>query len=162
MAWLGAVQAQDYLGALWAVGLRTPGATEQTVEQDDMSIKYKSFVSEAEMISHFWNGLTDRHYNAFISFNGRNFDCPFLMLRSAALGVRPSVNLMAGTRWNYTVKIKNYEIDHIDLAEKLVYGSGFDKNAANGLESSTVLSLFASVFLTCGVQLFKSPLAVER
>src|SRR5438874_4506193 len=75
--------------------------TEQTVEQDDMSIKYKSFVSEAEMISHFWNGLTDRHYNAFISFNGRNFDCPFLMLRSAALGIRPSVNLMDGTRWNY-------------------------------------------------------------
>lgn len=30
---LGAVQAQDYLGALWAVGLRTPGATEQSIEQ---------------------------------------------------------------------------------------------------------------------------------
>jgi hypothetical protein len=33
VAWLGAVQAQDYLGALWAVGLRTPGATEQTIER---------------------------------------------------------------------------------------------------------------------------------
>jgi hypothetical protein len=33
VAWLGAVQAQDYLGALWAVGLRTQCATEQTVEQ---------------------------------------------------------------------------------------------------------------------------------
>ena len=30
--WLGAVQAQDYLGALWAVGLRTQHATEQQVE----------------------------------------------------------------------------------------------------------------------------------
>jgi hypothetical protein len=30
--WLGAAQAQDYLGALWALGLRTPGATEATVE----------------------------------------------------------------------------------------------------------------------------------
>lgn len=30
---LGAVQAQDFLGALWAVGLRTPGATEQDVER---------------------------------------------------------------------------------------------------------------------------------
>lgn len=29
---LGAIQAQDYLGALWALGLRTPGATEQQVE----------------------------------------------------------------------------------------------------------------------------------
>jgi hypothetical protein len=33
VAWLGAVQAQDYLGALWAVGLRMPSATEQAVEQ---------------------------------------------------------------------------------------------------------------------------------
>jgi Winged helix DNA-binding domain len=31
--WLGAVQAQDYAGALWAVGLRTAGAAEADVEQ---------------------------------------------------------------------------------------------------------------------------------
>ena len=31
--WLGAVQAQDYLGALWALGLRTRGATEADVER---------------------------------------------------------------------------------------------------------------------------------
>jgi Winged helix DNA-binding domain len=31
--WFGAVQAQDYLGALWAIGLRTRGATENSVEQ---------------------------------------------------------------------------------------------------------------------------------
>ncbi|MBI4790878.1 MAG: AlkZ family DNA glycosylase [Chloroflexi bacterium] len=30
--WLVAVQAQDYLGALWAVGLRTRGATEKEIE----------------------------------------------------------------------------------------------------------------------------------
>lgn len=30
---LGAVQAQDYLGALWAVGLRLKAATESTIEQ---------------------------------------------------------------------------------------------------------------------------------
>lgn len=33
VAWLGAVQAQDYLGALWAVGLRTRQAAEGAVEQ---------------------------------------------------------------------------------------------------------------------------------
>jgi hypothetical protein len=31
--WLGAVQAQDYLGALWAVGLRTKGTTEGDIVQ---------------------------------------------------------------------------------------------------------------------------------
>lgn len=30
---LGAVQAQDYLGSLWAIGLRTKGATESDVER---------------------------------------------------------------------------------------------------------------------------------
>jgi len=33
VAWLGAVQAQDYLGALWAVGLRLVDATERDVER---------------------------------------------------------------------------------------------------------------------------------
>jgi hypothetical protein len=31
--WLGAVQAQDYLGSLWAIGLRLQKATEEAVEQ---------------------------------------------------------------------------------------------------------------------------------
>ncbi|MGH7581333.1 MAG: winged helix DNA-binding domain-containing protein [Gemmatimonadales bacterium] len=31
--WLGAVQAQEYLGGLWAIGLRTRHATETTVER---------------------------------------------------------------------------------------------------------------------------------
>jgi hypothetical protein len=32
VAWLGAMQAQDYLGALWAVGLRLGGARESDIE----------------------------------------------------------------------------------------------------------------------------------
>ncbi len=31
--WMGAIQAQDYLGALWAVGARTTGASEQAVAE---------------------------------------------------------------------------------------------------------------------------------
>lgn len=33
VAWLGAVQAQDYLGSLWAIALRTNNATEKDIEQ---------------------------------------------------------------------------------------------------------------------------------
>lgn len=33
VGWLGAVQAQDYLGALWAVGLRMRDTTETAIEQ---------------------------------------------------------------------------------------------------------------------------------
>jgi hypothetical protein len=32
VSWFGAMQAQDYLGALWAVGLRLADAREQEVE----------------------------------------------------------------------------------------------------------------------------------
>jgi hypothetical protein len=33
VTWLGAVQAQDFGGALWAIGLRMTGATERSIEQ---------------------------------------------------------------------------------------------------------------------------------
>lgn len=33
VSWLGAVQAQDYLGSLWAVGLRTHNAVEADIER---------------------------------------------------------------------------------------------------------------------------------
>jgi hypothetical protein len=33
VAWLGAMQAQDYTGALWSIGLRMTGATERSIEQ---------------------------------------------------------------------------------------------------------------------------------
>jgi len=33
VAWLGAVQAQDYAGAKWSIGQRMPGATDALVEQ---------------------------------------------------------------------------------------------------------------------------------
>jgi hypothetical protein len=33
VSFLGAMQAQDYLGTLWAIGLRLPGATENDVER---------------------------------------------------------------------------------------------------------------------------------
>ena len=33
VAWLGAVQAQDFAGAKWSLALRLPGATEATIEQ---------------------------------------------------------------------------------------------------------------------------------
>lgn len=33
VSWLGAVQAQDFLGSLWALGLRLPGASEPLIER---------------------------------------------------------------------------------------------------------------------------------
>ena len=47
---------------------------------------------EAEILTEFWE-LVQRS-DTIVTYNGRTFDCPILMLRSAVLGVRPSRNLM--------------------------------------------------------------------
>jgi DNA polymerase elongation subunit (family B) len=66
--------------------------------------------TEAELLSIFWEDLA--HYEQFVTFNGRGFDCPFLMLRSAMLAVHPTRNLMP---YRYDAKI------HCDLLEQLTF-----------------------------------------
>lgn len=65
---------------------------------------------EKDMITKFWDiiKVTDQ----IITFNGRNFDVPFMMLRSAKLGVKPSKNFM-GNRFDASA--------HIDLLEQFTY-----------------------------------------
>lgn len=73
--------------------------------------------SEIEMISSFWDIFKNENYKYvhLITFNGRNFDAPFLMLRSAILGLKPSRNLMKGTKFNYEL--------HTDLMDELTFYS---------------------------------------
>lgn len=69
---------------------------------------------EAELLEAWWHRFERASERVvLVTFNGRSFDCPFLMLRSAVLRVRPSRNLMAGTRWNFD--------GHIDLQAELAF-----------------------------------------
>lgn len=70
-------------------------------------------VSEYTALDKFWRILSKHSQIHLVSFNGRNFDAPFLMLRSALLGIRPSKNLMEGTKFNYK--------DHTDLLDELTF-----------------------------------------
>jgi 3'-5' exonuclease len=74
-------------------------------------------MSETMMLERFWSIFRNENYrNAhLVSFNGRNFDAPFLMMRSALLGVRPSRNIMNGTKFNYAL--------HTDLIDELTFYS---------------------------------------
>lgn len=71
--------------------------------------------SEAKILEDFWNILKKYDYPCLISFNGRNFDAPFLMLRSALHRIKPSKNLMDGTKFNYS--------KHVDLIDELTFYS---------------------------------------
>ncbi len=68
---------------------------------------------EKELLELFWKKLLE--YQQVVTFNGRGFDCPFLMVRSAINCVKPSKNLMPN----------RYSSDmHIDLLDRLTfYGS---------------------------------------
>jgi 3'-5' exonuclease len=65
---------------------------------------------EKEILANFWNDITK--YDQFITFNGRGFDCPFLLIRSAILQVKPSRDLMP-YRYNASV--------HCDLLDQLTF-----------------------------------------
>jgi uncharacterized protein YprB with RNaseH-like and TPR domain len=78
-------------------------------EVDEKNIKYKS-LSEVELLKSFWSYISKT--DKVITFNGRNFDLPFLMLRSAMLNIKPSVNLIHN-RYNIT--------RHIDLLDQFTF-----------------------------------------
>jgi 3'-5' exonuclease len=68
---------------------------ETEIESENEKINYVC-KSETEILEIFWKTVREKGYNFFVTFNGREFDCPFIMLRSFQLGIEPSKNLMAG------------------------------------------------------------------
>ncbi|MEO5358885.1 MAG: ribonuclease H-like domain-containing protein [Nitrospirota bacterium] len=65
--------------------------------------------TEKEIIEGFWDVI--RKYDKFVTFNGRGFDCPFIMIRSAVHNVKPTRDLMPN----------RYGNEHIDLLDKLTF-----------------------------------------
>lgn len=65
---------------------------------------------ERTMLEEFWTTLA--RYDRVVSFNGRGFDGPFLSVRSAVHGVKPTKNL-SGYRYDSR--------EHLDLLEILTF-----------------------------------------
>ena len=107
--------------------------------------------SEKEMLEKFWEGA--KSYNYFITFNGRGFDMPFLMVRSAVHGIRPTKDLMRGRYFSQ----QSFDAVHVDLLDQLsFYGAvrkkgnlhlwtrafGITSPKANGVTGDDVGKLF--------------------
>ncbi len=95
----------------------TGTGSETDEEVEGYTLKQRS---EADMLRDFWEGA--KSYDTFVTFNGRGFDAPFLMHRSVAQGVKPTVNLMDG-RYLYQQK----GMKHIDLQDQLTFYGAMQK-----------------------------------
>lgn len=63
--------------------------------------------TEAEMLDKFWTTVSK--YDTVVTFNGRGFDVPFLLVRSAMHRITPTRDLMPN----------RYADSHIDLMDRL-------------------------------------------
>lgn len=126
-----------------AVYYQKPGAAAEEREED--GIVYATG-DEKGILEKFWRTLA--FYDQFVTFNGRAFDGPFLMVRSAVHQVKPSKNLVP----------YRYGDEHIDLYDRLgFFGAvrrtmslhmwcqalGIPSSKANGVTGYDVPRLFA-------------------
>src|SRR5882724_12594242 len=131
-----AIGMLDFYKNEGAVYFQSPDKQHEEVKEEGITFKA---MTEKEMLQKFWDAA--RHYQVFITFNGRTFDVPFLMVRSAVHGIRPTKDLMRG-RYLYQ---HNPEALHIDLLDQLTfYGATRKKGSlhlwtrAFGIESPKV------------------------
>ncbi|MDH7604771.1 MAG: ribonuclease H-like domain-containing protein [Melioribacter sp.] len=82
---------------------------KEEFKSEEKKATYKS-MTEEEMIMYFWDCV--KKVEKIITFNGKNFDVPFIILRSAVLKIKPSRNL---------IKSKYDTSNHIDLLEQFTF-----------------------------------------
>lgn len=75
---------------------------------EEDNVRYETG-TEKEILEKFWDVI--KSHDKFITFNGRGFDCPFILIRSAVHRIRPKKDLMPN-RYNDT---------HIDLLDQLTF-----------------------------------------
>lgn len=107
-----AIGVLDYAKNRGAVYFQAP---EESIEESEADGMRFIPATEKAMLEKFWN--IAQAYQEFISFNGRVFDVPFLMVRSAIHGVRPTKDLMRG-RYLYQ---QTPDARHIDLLDQLTF-----------------------------------------
>lgn len=118
-----AIGVLDYDKIKGGVYFQAPG---QTIEDSQTNgINYFAG-SEKEILEKFW-GVVSR-YQEFVSFNGRGFDAPYLMLRSAVHKIKPTKDLMS----NRYLNSQKFDCKHYDLMDLLSF-YGVTQNRGRGL-----------------------------
>lgn len=116
---IGALDADQDRGAIY---YQHPGREGQ--ETDEGNLKLRA-MSEKELLEKFWELV--KQYDEFITFNGRGFDIPFLMVRSAIHQLRPSKDLLS----NRYLSLQKFGAKHIDLLDQLTFYGAVYRNKGN-------------------------------
>jgi hypothetical protein len=102
---LAMVNPESGRGRLWYE--KTDGRTEERTPDGLFQLIGDT---EPVFLAEFWKAIA--RFDRFVTFNGRSFDGPFLMLRSAALGISPTKNLVG---YRYAIK------PHVDLLDVITF-----------------------------------------
>ena len=144
-----AIGVYDTVADRGVVYFQSPDKKIEEYQEENFTFKPKS---EAEMLSSFWLGV--KNYSKFVSFNGRAFDVPFLIIRSAIHKIKPSIDLLA----NRYLASQPASAKHIDLFDQLsFYGAsrrkgslhlycnafGINSPKTRGITGEEVAGLFA-------------------
>lgn len=142
---IGIYSCQDSKGAVY---YQAPGMETKEIEENGIKLKV---MTEEEILHKFWD--LAKKCDEFVSFNGRCFDIPYIMIRSAIHKIRPSKDLMNG-RYLYQQRTKP---QHIDLFDQLsFYGAvakkgslhmfshafGFDSPKSEEVNGNEVAKMF--------------------
>jgi 3'-5' exonuclease len=141
---IGVLDAERNKGVVY---YQDPGKTQIEFEQEGIVFKQRT---EKEMLELFWRGIVK--YDDFVSFNGRAFDVPYMMIRSAIHQIRPTRNLLSNRYLGLQRGCR-----HIDLCDQLsFYGAvgrrpslhlacrafGIDSPKSGGVTGDDVTKLF--------------------
>ncbi|MFC1594404.1 ribonuclease H-like domain-containing protein [Candidatus Omnitrophota bacterium] len=66
--------------------------------------------TEKEILDYFWTYI--KQCRQYVTFNGRGFDCPFILIRSAIQKIKPTRNIVP---YRYDYK------EHVDLMDQLMF-----------------------------------------
>jgi DNA polymerase III epsilon subunit-like protein len=148
-----------FLGRIVAIGVvnaetgrscamyEVPGQSELKIDVDGMRTLISG--TEKQILEKFWQflGKDDR----FISFNGRQFDGPFLMIRSAIHGIapkrdlvgyrykfHPNCDLREALNFNGTINTRQIRFN-LDLACKTF---GIQSSKTEGMDGRSVETLY--------------------
>lgn len=111
IAAIGVLNPETNKGAVYFLD---PKTKFEKSEKDNA--QYIPYTTEKDLLKSFWEASA--HYDQFITFNGRTFDGPYLMVRSAINKIKPTKNLVP---YRYESDQYGKVITHLDLLDRLTF-----------------------------------------